>query len=113
MRGMGALVARRLDEVAHRRVVLVARVLVEAVLRIELERERRLPRSREHDRILDLDLVVDRRRSRAAETLEDAQLLARGNRFAAGSHDRHGALAVEVRRLDYERVAIEAAARLT
>src|SRR5204863_5235163 len=105
------LVARGLDEVANRRVVLVTRVLEEAVLRIELERERGLPRPREHDRVLDLELVVDPLGCDTREPLDEAQRLARRDRLSAGADDRHRALAVEVRRLDHERVALEAAAR--
>jgi len=106
-----ALVARRHDEVADRGVVLVARVLVEPVVGVAHEWERGFPGLREHDGVLDRDLVIDRVGSRPRQALDDRELLARGERLAARADDQHRRLAVEVRGFDDQRVALEPAAR--
>src|SRR5262245_62071565 len=99
------LEARGLDEVADRRVVLVAGVLEKAVARIQRKRKRRLPRGREHHGILDSDLVVDLVVRHTCQALDELERLARRDRVAARADDQHWRLAVEVGGLDHERVA--------
>src|SRR6185436_20071408 len=112
----GALGARRHDVIADHRVVLVTRVLEDLVAVVALPRHLDGPwRGPDHG-IVERGPVGQRVRPRTRETLREHVLLADRRvverRRADGVNVRRAALAVEVRRLDDERVAFPAAARV-
>src|SRR5262249_18193492 len=97
---------RAAEDVLHRVVPLVARVFEELIFRMELERQRHRPWTRPCLRVGDRCRIPERRLIDALESLDDFQLLTRRQRVAVA---RDADLAVEVRRLDDERVAVPAA----
>src|SRR5688572_17897831 len=97
--------------VENRLVALVARILEQVIVGIAFQWKGRLPRSRQHDWILDADFVLDRVLADARETLDDAQRLACGNATTARTDDQHRRAAVEVRGLDDQRAPLPTTAR--
>jgi len=99
---------RRAQDVAHRVVAFVARVLEEPVAVVASQRERHAPGTCPRLRIVNGRFVLDRVGARAREALNHLQRIAGGHQTAVPGHANRP---IEVRGLHDQRVALPVTAR--